>query len=171
MNKREILNELSEILMMDLSAVSHFPKEYKEGFQCLYILKSSLSPVSVSPVNGVVTENTGNITTSSIGKIWSNQGLFPIIKDSEKSVFAECPFQWFAGYSSTSHFEYIYYLDNRDPSVKLYFRGEFGFYGEDRREEVSGNFRKVLDEFEKSKSERTPVELIFHVREFIKRQM
>ena len=163
----EILKELSQILMTDISQIPGFPKDYKEGFQCLYIPASPLFPEAAFSGK----DRNDIITTASIGKIWSNQGLFPIIRNPERSVFDECPFQWFAGYSSTSHFEYVYYLDNRDPAVKLYFRGEYGFYGEDRRGEVARNFRMVLDDFEKHKAKGSPVELVFHVREFIKRQM
>lgn len=156
---------------MDLPSIPGFPQSYREGFQCLYIPAASFSVTEETHPPSPFNENSPIITTASIGKIWSNQGLFAIIRDPEKSVFAECPFLWFTGFSSTSHFEYVYYLDNRHPAVKLYFRGEYGFYGEDRREEVSANFIKVLDQFEKSKSEKNPVELVFHVREFIRRQI
>lgn len=159
------LKELSEILMTDLSLIPDFPKHYEEGFQCLYI------PAPESSFSGDTERNSDIITTASIGKIWSNQGLFPIIRDPSMSIFDGCPFHWFAGYSSTSHFEYVYYLDNRHPKVNLYFRGEYSFYGEDRRNEAAGNFRNALDVFDKRKAEGKSVELVFHVREFIERQI
>ena len=167
--KNEIINELSEILKLEISKLPGFPKEYQAGFQCLFIPKKD-------EINPHFREQVGNdditqkITTASIGTIWSNQGLFPIIKDPVRSVFDDCPFQWFFGFSSTSHFEYIYYLDSRFPGVKLYFRGEYGFYGEDRRDEVSGYFKEALKEFHKYKNHGVDTEIVFHVREFVVRE-
>ena len=161
MNKKstETIKNALNVLGVDREEIPDFPHNFETGFQCVFIQKGP--PVYECP---------DNVTVSCMGKIWSNHGLFPIIKDSLMSVFDDCPFYWFMGFSQTSHFDYIYYLDARDPHVRIYYRGEYGFYGEDRREEVSRGFKLAIQEYEKCKNRGIDAEIIFHTRDFIVRE-
>ncbi|MCD4784388.1 MAG: hypothetical protein K8T10_11260 [Candidatus Eremiobacteraeota bacterium] len=155
----EIIKNALDVLGFDRDSIPDFPVDFHPGFQCVFIQRDP-------PVH----EDTDNVTVSCMGKTWSSHGLFPATKDPLRSVFDECPFFWLMGFSHTSHFDYIYYLDVRDPKVKIYYRGEYGFYGEDRREEISAGFALALLEYEKCKRAGIEAEIVFHARDFIVRE-
>lgn len=155
-SKKNNLIGLRSILGIALETIPNFPAVFTSGFQCVFIHREP--PLPLDPAE---------ITVSCMGKIWSNHGVFPIIKDPYRSVMDEFRFRWFFGVSNTSHFDYIYYVDDRDPHVKIYFRGEFGFYGEDRREEVSRHFHRAMWEYHKMKEKDIRGEIVFHVRDHI----
>jgi len=161
MNKKEaIVGEALDILGKSRWEIPAFPGEYQAGFQCVFI--PGEKSLEIDP---------REVTVSCIGKIWSNHGVFPLIRNPNRSIFDEFPFKWFMGFSNTSHFDYIYYLDAQGPDIQIYFRGEYGFYGEDRRNEIAHAFTAAISEFEKCRENKIKAEVIFHVREYIIREM
>lgn len=150
---RDLKKRIKEILGLNDDFL--FPSSIMKGKECLYILKEG-SLLS------------GEVAVSSMGKIWSNQGLYPAVKDVSSSIFYETPFLWFCGLSSTAHADYIYYLDQRG-SVKVYFRGEYGFFGEDRKKEVARFFSLIQNIVRQMKEEERCGEVVFHVREGVVR--
>jgi hypothetical protein len=136
------------------------PESYRDGLTCIYV-----------PAPDATIEQPEEITASSMGKIWSSQGLMPIIKDPGHSVFEECPFVWFAGVSETTMHDFIYYLDARNPDKKGYFRFQSGFCGEPRLDEAKIAFNAFAVEFNKLIQSDSTGEVVFNLNEWIVRIM
>lgn len=160
MDRTELIDKITAELGPSFDPAVMVPKYAGLGRECLFV-PAERQDVEVGDEE---------VTPPVMGKIWSGQGLFPIIKDPCRSVFDECRFNWFAGFSTNARSDFVYYLDRRDPMVKGYFRGESLFMGEGRKEEVFRGFSLFVDNMEQFMKEEVEAEVVFHIRDFILRE-
>lgn len=157
------LEDILNLLGAKKELIPDFPFEHILGNNCFYL--------PATPQNSE--EEYAHdlpLSPSSMGKIWSNQGLLPIIKNPDQSVFQDCRYSWFTGVSGTARWDFVYYIDARNRQIKLYFRDEFSFFGEDRQEEVSQNFTLALNLFKQLLAEGEEGEIISHTGSLVFRK-
>ncbi|MCE1248217.1 MAG: hypothetical protein LWY06_16375 [Firmicutes bacterium] len=153
------MDQILSVLGFDSNLIPSPPEDAGAGLSCFF-----------KEADGTGREENEIITASSMGKIWSGQGLAPVVKNPSESVFQDCRFTWFAGTSETTMHDFIYYIDARNPEKACYFRYQSGFCGEPRTEEVKVAFMVFSELFNKLIHSEDTGEVIFNMNEWIIRK-